>query len=134
MELGSRDRIHEIEFLSLMAFIARESLRAHQDMSMSSRFTHHDLAMAYAYQHQKAYAYQYQNAKIQQQQIQVPSDYHVPRQPDLVEGVRKSFTDSPLSYYHPGNTEEFSPSMFFPKDPNVPSTNDENENELPGII
>ncbi len=128
MELNSRDRIHEIEFLSLMAFIARESLRVHQDMSMSSRFTHQDLAMAYAYQHQKAVS-----------QTRAPSVYQFPkpRQLDLIEGVRKSLTDSPLSYFHPVSTKDLSPSTFVSNDQNMISSSQKdngNEKELAGAI
>ncbi len=93
MELHSRDRIHEMEFLSLMAFVARESLRVTHDYR-TAKFTKHDLAMAYAFQHQKSKG-----------QYKAPSSYHLSKLPneqtDLVKGVHKSFTDSPLSQYQP---------------------------------
>ena len=96
MGLQNRDKVHEIEFLGLMAFVARERHRIAGDMSMRSRFTHHDLAMAYAFQQQQQYAARPQHKKT-------PSSYQVSEMPDLVEGVRKSFTDSPLSYYQPAS-------------------------------
>ena len=93
MELKSKNRIHEIEFLSLIAFVARESLRVTHDYR-TTKFSEHDLAMAYAFQHQKSKG-----------QYKAPSSYNLSKLPnkptDSVKGVRKSFTDSPLSQYQP---------------------------------
>lgn len=132
MQLERREKIHEIEFLSLLAFIARESLRVAQDMTMNSRFTQHDLAMAYAYQRQ-----------LVKPRTQVPSSYqlsHLPAHSDLVQGVRKSFTDSPLSHYdHPVSTtnDHFIPMLPFHDPPNIllPSSNQRHsEHGIPGTI
>lgn len=110
MELDRRNSVHEIEFISLMAFITRESLRILQDMRMSSRFTHHDLAMAYAYKHQQVKSHVQSKSNDHLSHSQRP--VRVSKDLELLEGVQKSFTDSPLSHYNPAGTEGVSPSNF----------------------
>ena len=50
MGLELRDHVHEIEFLSVVAFVAREIQMALPSKSPYTRFTPQDLDMAYAFQ------------------------------------------------------------------------------------
>ena len=94
MELGSRDKVHEIEFLSLLAFVARESLRVAQDMTLNSRFTQHDLALAYAYQKQRA------NSQFR----------HSPSSDQMSSSMQvrmiSTHLDAPLAHYNPDSTKD----------------------------
>ena len=94
MGIDTREKVHQIEFLSLVAFVARERQRVSHDMITQSKFTHNDLAMAYAFQRQYG-----------EPQRKVPSSYHITK-PPMMDGIRKSFTDSPLSQYQPAIMRE----------------------------
>lgn len=50
--IEQRDEVHEIEFLSLLAFIARERERLRGSTNPNAKFTRSDLEMAYAFQRQ----------------------------------------------------------------------------------
>ena len=50
MGLELRDHVHEIEFLSVVAFVAREIQMALPSKSPYTRFTQQDLEMAYTFQ------------------------------------------------------------------------------------
>ena len=52
MGLDKRDKVHEIEFLSILAFIARERQRIKLESLPNSKFSHNDLQIAYAFQSQ----------------------------------------------------------------------------------
>ena len=94
MGLIERDKIHHIEFLALLAFIARERQRLTRDMIPNSKFTPSDLAMAYAFQKQFG----------SQPSTTMPlrGAVYKPRPPSG-SNITKSFTDSPLSHYQPAS-------------------------------
>ena len=48
--LDERDEVHEIEFLALLAFVARERQRLKSSTDPKNKFTRVDLQMAYAFQ------------------------------------------------------------------------------------
>ena len=50
--LNERDEVHEIEFLSLLAFVARERQRLKISTNPHTKFTPSDLEMAYAFRQQ----------------------------------------------------------------------------------
>ena len=50
--INERSKIHQIEFLALMAFITRESMRLRGANNPQSKFTRNDLDMAYAFRNQ----------------------------------------------------------------------------------
>lgn len=50
--LNERDEVHEIEFLSLLAFVARERQRLRTSTNPNTKFTPSDLEMAYAFRQQ----------------------------------------------------------------------------------
>lgn len=50
MGLELRDHVHEVEFLSVVSFVAREIQMALPSKSPYTRFTPQDLDMAYAFQ------------------------------------------------------------------------------------
>ena len=50
--LNERDEVHEIEFLSLLAFVARERQRLKMSTNPHTKFTPSDLEMAYAFRQQ----------------------------------------------------------------------------------
>lgn len=52
MGLDMREKVHEIEFLSILAFIARERQRIKLESLPNSKFSHNDLQIAYAFQNQ----------------------------------------------------------------------------------
>ena len=104
MELNKREKVHAIEFLALLAFIARERQRLTREVVARAQFTHNDLAMAYAFQSRfgppqpggllKPFQPPSHNPSGQQQQRQSfspPPSVMVPR----------SMSDSPLGHYQP---------------------------------
>lgn len=50
--LDHRNEVHEIEFLSLLAFVARERQRLRTNTNPNTKFTRSDLEMAYAFKQQ----------------------------------------------------------------------------------
>lgn len=122
MGISSRDKIHHVEFLALLAFIARERQRLNHDLIPNSKFTHSDLEMAYAFQRQFGKQYKQHVPAV----IQPPPLY---KQEQL---MTKSFTDSPLSQYQPtslvtdDNMISSSPSSPIQK---VPPADDEKMEE-----
>ena len=50
--LDHRHEVHEIEFLSLLAFVARERQRLRTNTNPNTKFTRSDLEMAYAFRQQ----------------------------------------------------------------------------------
>ena len=102
MGLKTRDKIHHVEFLALLAFIARERQRLNKDLLPSSKFTHSDLEMAYAFQRQFG-AQQHKQPVRNHVVTTVPTHdhYKIPQQHGGT-NMTKSFTvDSPLSQYQP---------------------------------
>ena len=94
MGLIERDKVHHVEFLALLAFIARERQRLTRDMIPSSKFTHNDLAMAYAFQ--KQFGLQPSTTMPLRGAVYKPH-------PPSGSNITKSFTDSPLSHYQPAS-------------------------------
>jgi hypothetical protein len=67
--LDDRDEVHELEFLSLLAFLAREAISSkHMNLSKAKKFSANDLEMAYAF-HNK-----FGTSK--------PPTFHVPPRPE----------------------------------------------------
>lgn len=123
MGLDKRDKVHAIEFLALLAFIARERQRLTREVVPRAQFTHNDLAMAYAFQNQfgppppggllKPFHQSLSHMSMGQQLDQSfpPPTTMVPRS--------TSATESPLAHYQPsavlgmvrngGGVEEYLP-------------------------
>ena len=114
MGIDGRDHIHEIEFLSLVAFIARERQRLARDLLPDSKFTHNDLAMAYAFQnqfsqrkHQQQLFQKQHQQQLFQEQLSAENIPQTKRTSSLPQahntaGLTKSATvDCPLSHYQP---------------------------------
>ena len=107
MELNKREKVHAIEFLALLAFIARERQRLTREVVARAQFTHNDLAMAYAFQSRfgppppggllKPFQPSSQNLSGQQQQQQ----QHQSFSPPSSVMVPRSMSDSPLGHYQP---------------------------------
>lgn len=98
MGLDKRDKVHEIEFLALLAFIARERQRLTREVIPRSHFTHNDLAMAYAFQHRfgppppGGLLTPFQQSSVRQLDQSFPP-------PNIM--VQRSTSDSPLAHYQP---------------------------------
>ena len=92
MGVVERDKVHHIEFLALLAFIARERQRLTRDKLPNSKFTHNDLAMAYAFQ--KQFGSEPSTTMPQRGAVYKP-------RPPSGSNITRSFTDSPLSHYQP---------------------------------
>ena len=145
MGLIDREKVHHIEFLALLAFIARERQRIARDMrpNKKSKFTANDLDMAYAFQQQFPPAVggggavgAGQVAKPRKQVSIKPPQ----KPPAQISDMTRSFTDTPLSSYQPTSLKQkpykgfvsgikTSPSADLTEDP--PAQFDEEDGEEP---
>lgn len=103
MGLDKRDQVHEVEFLAILAFIARERQRMKLESLPNSKFSHNDLQMAYAFQSQFGIPPEARQMAPTRDQQQFPSPLGISRDSsfDVPFGLRRSFSDSPLQYYQP---------------------------------
>ena len=70
--MDKRDEVHEVEFLSLLAFVARERQRLKTSTNPHTKFTPSDLEMAYAFRQQFQQAALTQRSRPMGGQIQSP--------------------------------------------------------------
>ena len=146
--LDERDEVHEVEFLALLAFVARERQRLRTNTNPHTKFTASDLEMAYAFrqqfqgevQAQRRYGHHHAEAQFQTPQHTSPthsmspqfhsgvspSQYHVPMttsmQPIAMPGrspQRMGHTHVPQVVRSPTQASVQSHMMYPPINPNA---------------
>ena len=111
MGMDTREKVHEIEFLSILAFIARERQRIKLESLPNSKFSHNDLQIAYAFQNQFGVS----REARQRDQVDAGADQRLV--PSLVAispdssfntplRLQQSFLDNPLQSCQPAVTVE----------------------------
>ena len=104
--LDEREEVHEVEFLALLAFVARERQRLRTNTNPHTKFTPSDLEMAYAFRHQ------FQGAAQAQRSRPIPvvhDQYQSPQHTSPAYSMSPPFlSNSPPSY-------QLSTSMTMPQ-------------------
>ena len=91
--MDERDEVHEIEFLSLLAFVARERQRLKMSTNPHTKFTPSDLEMAYAFRHQ------FQGAAQVHRSRPIGAQLHSPQHTSPTHSVSPPFHGASQSNY-----------------------------------